>query len=106
MNVCSVCGNVYDGSFCRYGCSPANAEADAQRVLDIAYGRIDLEATHNFGNPLGDGVWRRSTDPDTLESDLDDGMQSYVRAPELSLRNLPPEWEVQRGTWESGRYRK
>jgi hypothetical protein len=67
---------------------------------------IDLEQTQDFRNPLGVGVWRRSTDPDTLESDLDDGMQSYVPAPELSLRNLPPGWQVQRGTWSSGHYRK
>jgi hypothetical protein len=67
---------------------------------------IDLEATQDFRNPLGVGVWRRSTDPDTIESDLDDGMISYTRAPELSLRNLPPEWQVQSGSWSSGPYRK
>lgn len=62
----------------------AAAKRDEGRVLDIAYGRIDLEATHDFRNPLGPGVWRRSTDPDTLEADYEDGMASYTRAPELS----------------------
>jgi len=45
-----------------------------------------LEQTQDFLNPLGPGVWRRSTDPDTINEDYEDGMRSYSRAPELSLR--------------------
>lgn len=63
------------------------AKRDIQRVLDIAYGRdVALETTQDFRNPLGVGVWRRSTDPDTLERDYEDGMASYVPAPELSCK--------------------
>jgi hypothetical protein len=51
-----------------------------------------LDETQDF-KPLPPGVWRRSTDPDTLEQDADDGMRSYVRAPELSetvTQDTPP----------------
>lgn len=70
------------------------------RVLDIAYGRElyaaleSLEQTQDVFNACGNGVWRRSS------------KRLWVLAPELSLRNLPPEWDVQRGTWSSGPYRK
>jgi hypothetical protein len=43
-----------------------------------------LEQTQDFKNPLGHGVWRRSTDPDTIVLDYEDGMRSYHEAPELS----------------------
>lgn len=48
--------------------------------------RKPLDETHDFRNPLGPGVWRRSTDPDTIESDFLDGLVSYCAAPELSCK--------------------
>lgn len=36
---CVHCGNPYEGESCPHGCGSADAEADVQRVLDIAYGR-------------------------------------------------------------------
>ena len=50
---------------------------------------IDLEQTQDFKNPLGAGVWRRSSDADMLEADLEDGMRSYTPAPELSQATFP-----------------
>lgn len=50
----------------------------------------DLEQTQDFKNPLGAGVWRRSTDADTLEADMEDGMRSYSPAPELSQATYKP----------------
>ena len=44
-----------------------------------------LEQTQDF-LPLPPGVWRRTTDEDTLLQDMEDGMRSYSRAPELSER--------------------
>ncbi len=48
-----------------------------------------LEQTQDFRNPLGMGVWRRTSDADTLEADMEDGMRSYSPAPELSLATFP-----------------
>lgn len=46
-----------------------------------------LEQTQDF-KPLPPGVWRRSTDPDTINDDYEDGMRSYSRAPELSMEDF------------------
>ena len=58
-------------------------EVSAAGPVDVA---DPLEQTQDFHNPLGPGVWRRSTDPDTLERDFEDGMCSYVPAPDRSER--------------------
>lgn len=68
--------------------APGALEAATALVVDgnPQPARDWLEETQDF-LPLPPGVWRRSTDPDTLEADADDGMRSYSRAPELSMRN-------------------
>lgn len=93
--------------------SDEDEKRDVQRVLDIAYGRIDLEATQEIPelSSMPPGVYMVTRHysyrcDGSIRRDPPNHPLTWLPVPERSLRNLPPEWQSQSGSWSSGKYRK